>query len=65
MLFRSVYEKQRYLRTARVILESRALWEFYHVGGIAREVRNDACRTRSIEDTWKCLAWIYDGPKYA
>ena len=60
-----VYEKQRYLRTARVILESRALWEFYHVGGIAREVRNDACRTRSIEDTWNCLAWIYDGPKYA
>ena len=55
------YERARYLRTARVVLESRALWEFYHLGGVAAEVRNDACATRTDEDTYKCLEWIYDG----
>lgn len=55
------YEKARYLRAARVILESRALWEFYHLEGIARDVRNEACKGRTREDTFKCLAWIYDG----
>ena len=30
----------RLIRTARVQLESRALWEFYHAEGIARDVRN-------------------------
>ena len=30
----------RLLRTARVQLESRALWPFYHAEGIARDVRN-------------------------
>ena len=29
------------LRTARVQLESRALWDFYHAEGIARDVRNE------------------------
>jgi 2-polyprenyl-6-methoxyphenol hydroxylase-like FAD-dependent oxidoreductase len=37
------YEALRLKRTARVQLESRALWEsFYHVEGIARDVRNAA-----------------------
>ena len=57
------YEKARYLRTARIVLESRSLWEFYHLGGLEAEVRNDACRTKSQEDVYKCLEWIYDGVK--
>ncbi len=55
------YENVRYLRAARVVLESRALWEFYHLGGVARDVRNDECKGRSRDDVYKCLAWIYDG----
>lgn len=55
------YEKDRVLRTARIILESRHLWEFYHLGGLAAEVRNDACRSQTEEDVFRCLAWIYDG----
>ena len=33
------YEAARVVRTARVQLDSRVLWEFYHAAGIAREVR--------------------------
>ena len=35
------FEAARVVRTARVQLESRALWNFYHAEGIARE-----CATR-------------------
>ena len=36
------YENARYLRTARVQFESRYHWDnFYHVGGIEREVTRD------------------------
>ena len=47
------YERARYLRTARVVLESRALWEFYHLGGIAAEVRNEACARKTDDDTYR------------
>jgi salicylate hydroxylase len=60
MAFRR-YEKARYLRTARVTLESRAIWEFYHADGIAREVMWQASRERTEADTFRCLAWLYDG----
>ena len=55
------YERARSLRTARIILESRSLWEFYHLRGIAAEVRNEACADRTEDDMFRCLAWIYDG----
>ena len=57
------YERARSLRTARIILESRSLWEFYHLRGIAADVRNDSLADRTEEDTFRCLAWIYDGVK--
>ena len=55
------YEKERVLRTARVTLESRSLWEFYHLGGIARDVRNEAERAKTDDDMYRCVAWLYDG----
>ena len=55
------YERARCLRTARIVLENRSLWEFYHLGGIAADVRNEACADKTEEDTFRCLAWIYDG----
>jgi len=51
----------RYLRTARVTLESRHLWNFYHADGIEREVLWQAAGERSELDTFQCLAWLYDG----
>ena len=55
------YAKTRLLRTARLALESRAIWSFYHAEGIARDVRNDTCSRWTEDDVFRCLAWLYDG----
>jgi len=55
------FEAARLLRTARVQLESRALWEIYHAEGIARDVRNQTVATWDEEHMHRCLAWLYDG----
>jgi salicylate hydroxylase len=57
------YESARSLRTARLTLESRHLWEVYHAEGIAREVYWQMLGERSEADTFQCLAWLYDGFK--
>ena len=63
------YESARYLRTARVQFESRYHWhDFYHVGGIEREVAREIWSKRSEEEMFDCLAWLYDGfplPQFA
>jgi 3-hydroxybenzoate 6-monooxygenase len=56
------YAAARYLRTARVQFESRYLWDnFYHLGGIEREVARQAWAGRTEQDVFQCLAWLYDG----
>jgi len=55
------FELARVVRTARVTLESRHLWEVYHADGIAREVYWQALRERSEHDLHQCLGWLYDG----
>jgi salicylate hydroxylase len=58
------YVNARYLRTARVQFESRHLWDnFYHLGGIEREVVRDVWSRRSEQDMFDCVAWLYDGFK--
>jgi salicylate hydroxylase len=58
------YERARYLRTARVQFESRYHWDnFYHVGGIEREVARDIWSRRGAQEMYDCLAWLYDGFK--
>jgi len=60
MAFRR-YESARLMRTARVTLESRYIWDVYHSDGIAREVYWQMLGERSEADTFQCLAWLYDG----
>jgi 2-polyprenyl-6-methoxyphenol hydroxylase-like FAD-dependent oxidoreductase len=56
------FEAARLLRTARVQLESRALWPFYHAEGIARDLRNKTVRAEwSEQHMFDCLGWLYDG----
>jgi 2-polyprenyl-6-methoxyphenol hydroxylase-like FAD-dependent oxidoreductase len=55
------YEAARIVRTARVQLDSRTLWEFYHAGGIARDVRRLTVADWTEEHMFNCLAWLYDG----
>ena len=50
------FEAARLLRTARVQLESRALWDFYHAGGIARDVRNATVADWDEAHMFDCLS---------
>jgi len=55
------YENARVVRTARVTLESRYIWDIYHSDGINREVYWQMLGERTEADTFQCLAWLYDG----
>ena len=56
------FESARILRTARVQLESRALWDFYHLDeGVARDVRNATVADWNEAHLFDCLSWLYDG----
>jgi salicylate hydroxylase len=55
------YQAARSLRTARVQLEGRLLWEGYHAEGIARDVWLATFSGRDEGATCECLAWLYDG----
>jgi 3-hydroxybenzoate 6-monooxygenase len=60
------FEAARLLRTARVQLESRALWDsFYHLDeGVARDVRNATVADWDEQHLFGCLSWLYDGFKF-
>jgi 3-hydroxybenzoate 6-monooxygenase len=60
----SRFEAARSVRTARVTLESRYIWEVYHSDGIDREVYWQMLGERSEQDVYQCLAWLYDGFDY-
>jgi salicylate hydroxylase len=55
------YESARVLRTARVTVESRYIWDVYHSEGLRRDVYWQMLGERSEADTFQCLAWLYDG----
>jgi salicylate hydroxylase len=55
------FENARAVRTARLTLESRYMWEVYHADGIAREVYWQMLGERSEANIFQCLAWLYDG----
>jgi salicylate hydroxylase len=58
----SRYETARVVRTARVQLESRSLWEFYHAADIGRDVRRLTVADWTEARMFECLAWLYDSP---
>ena len=56
------FEDARVLRTARLQLESRVLWDFYHLEeGIERDVRNATVADWDEAHLFDCLSWLYDG----
>jgi 2-polyprenyl-6-methoxyphenol hydroxylase-like FAD-dependent oxidoreductase len=55
------YQAARVVRTARLQLECRAIWDLYHAEGIARDVVRATFTARDDEDVYRCLAWLYDG----
>jgi 2-polyprenyl-6-methoxyphenol hydroxylase-like FAD-dependent oxidoreductase len=55
------FEAERYVRTARLQLESRYMWGVYHAEDVARDVVRATFADRTEEDVFRCLAWLYDG----
>ena len=55
------YQDARYLRAGRIVLTSRAFSGAVHVGGVARELRNQLYRGRSPESFFHEVDWIYRG----
>jgi salicylate hydroxylase len=52
------YEKARVLRAARVQLTARAMGAFFHLDGVAAEVRNAMMAGRASDD-YTLLDWLY------
>jgi 3-hydroxybenzoate 6-monooxygenase len=53
------FEKARFIRTTRLQLESRALWNDYHCAGIDAEIRNVQYLERTPDDFYRCLDWLW------
>lgn len=57
----SQFAQDRVVRTSRVQLESRALWDVYHAEDpIYCDVRRQQYQERSAEDFYRCLAWLWN-----
>src|SRR5262249_26062659 len=55
------YVQQRYLRTARVQIMARVYGDFYHARGPAAELRNQMLGSRTPEESYDGIAWLYGG----
>jgi 3-hydroxybenzoate 6-monooxygenase len=53
------YQQARYLRTGRVQIMARIYGEFYHAGGVAKELRNMMLGGRTPEDAIAGMEWLY------
>ncbi|MFY9899564.1 MAG: 3-hydroxybenzoate 6-monooxygenase [Xanthobacteraceae bacterium] len=57
------YQEARYLRTGRVQIMARVYGEFYHAGGVAKELRNIMLGLRTPEDAMAGMEWLYGEQK--
>jgi salicylate hydroxylase len=57
------YQTARYLRTGRVQIMARVYGEFYHAGGVAKELRNMMLGARSPDDAMAGMEWLYGEQK--
>ena len=55
----STYQAARYLRTGRVQIMARVYGEFYHAGGVAKELRNMMLGARTPDDAMAGMEWLY------
>ena len=57
------YQQARYLRTGRVQIMARVYGEFYHAGGVAKELRNMMLGSRTPDDAMAGMEWLYGEQK--
>ena len=54
------YQRKRYLRTTRVQLTARLYGHVYHAEGASADLRNAFLRSRTADQTFDSMAWIYE-----
>jgi len=54
------YQKQRYLRTARVQLTARLYGHVYHASDASADLRNDFLSAKTPAQILESMAWIYE-----
>jgi 2-polyprenyl-6-methoxyphenol hydroxylase-like FAD-dependent oxidoreductase len=57
------YQQARYLRAGRVQIMARVYGEFYHAGGVAKELRNIMLGSRTPDDAMAGMEWLYGEQK--
>ena len=57
----TAYQQQRYLRTGQVQIIARVYGEFYHARGVTAELRNQMLKSRTPEQAYDGIAWLYGG----
>jgi len=56
----SQFQRDRVVRTSRVQLESRLLWDVYHAEDeMVRDVRRQQYQERTAADYYRCLNWLW------
>ena len=55
------YQKNRYLRTARVQLTARFYGDVYHAVGPAAELRDLTLGGRTTDQAYAGMSWLYNG----
>jgi hypothetical protein len=45
-----------------VQIMARVYGEFYHARGVAAELRNQFLQSRSVDEAYDGIAWLYGGP---
>lgn len=55
------YQRERYLRTARVQITARLYGDVYHAAGATRDLRNSLLAGRTPQQAYAGMAWLYDG----
>jgi 3-hydroxybenzoate 6-monooxygenase len=55
------YQQQRYLRTGQVQIMARVYGEFYHARGVTAELRNQMLGSRTPDQSYDGIAWLYGG----
>lgn len=56
------YTQDRYLGTAHTQTMARVYGDFYHARGVTAELRNLALGSRTPEQSYDGIAWLYGGP---